>query len=138
MHRLTAIKFVHQLVTSALSFNALLLLVARWEWHLVCKKTERWDAGVVICLERGADMHIAQLMPLPLTISCSSKSRLVLPFWYQFSQIVLDTVPLNECLLARSQHQLAKWLLVYTLSSMAHPLSLCLSIDSGHQLWKNR
>jgi len=34
-------------------------------------------AGMVICLERGADLHIAELMPLPLTISCSSKSRLV-------------------------------------------------------------
>jgi len=32
---------------------------------------------VVICLGRGADLHMAQLMPLPLTISCSSKSRLV-------------------------------------------------------------
>jgi len=28
---------------------------------------------MVICLERGADMHMAQLMPLPLTVSCSSK-----------------------------------------------------------------
>ena len=25
---------------------------------------------MVICLERGADLHIAQLMPLPLTVSC--------------------------------------------------------------------
>ena len=32
-------------------------------------------AGMVICLERGADLHIAQLMPLPLTVSCSSKSK---------------------------------------------------------------
>ena len=24
---------------------------------------------MVICLERGADLHIAQLMPLPLTVS---------------------------------------------------------------------
>jgi len=30
-------------------------------------KTEWWGAGVVICLERGADLHMAQLMPLPLT-----------------------------------------------------------------------
>ena len=38
------------------------------------KKTEWWwGAGVVICLERGADLHIAQLMPLPLTVSCFSK-----------------------------------------------------------------
>jgi len=28
---------------------------------------------VVICLERGADLHMAQLMPLPLTVSCFSK-----------------------------------------------------------------
>ena len=30
-------------------------------------------AGVVISLERGADLHMAQLMPLPLTVSCFSK-----------------------------------------------------------------
>ena len=28
---------------------------------------------MVVCLERGADLHMAQLMPLPLTVSCSSK-----------------------------------------------------------------
>jgi len=28
---------------------------------------------VVICLERDADLHMAQLMPLPLTVSCFSK-----------------------------------------------------------------
>ena len=28
---------------------------------------------MVICLERGADMHMAQLMPLPFTVSCFSK-----------------------------------------------------------------
>jgi len=27
-----------------------------------------WGAGVVICLEQGADLHTAQLMPLPLTL----------------------------------------------------------------------
>jgi len=27
---------------------------------------------VVICLERGADLHMAQLMQLPLTVSCFS------------------------------------------------------------------
>ena len=33
-------------------------------------KTEWWGVGVVICLERGADLHTAQLMPLPHTVSC--------------------------------------------------------------------
>ena len=28
---------------------------------------------MVICLERGADLHMAQLMPLPFTVSCFSK-----------------------------------------------------------------
>ena len=28
---------------------------------------------MVICLERGADLHMAQLMPLPLTVSCFSE-----------------------------------------------------------------
>ena len=33
------------------------------------KNLEWWGAGMVICLERGADLHMAQLMPLPLTDS---------------------------------------------------------------------
>ena len=28
---------------------------------------------MVICLEQGADLQMAQLMPLPLTVSCFSK-----------------------------------------------------------------
>jgi len=32
-----------------------------------------WGAGVVVCLEQGAELHTAQLMPLPLTVSCFSK-----------------------------------------------------------------
>jgi len=28
-------------------------------------KTEWWDAGMVMCLGQGADLHMAQLMPLP-------------------------------------------------------------------------
>jgi len=47
---------------------------------------------MVTCLGRGADLHVAKLMPLPLTISCSSKSRLVLPFWYWLSWVVPDKV----------------------------------------------
>jgi len=31
---------------------------------------------VVICLERGADLHMAQLMPLPLTVSCFCKIQI--------------------------------------------------------------
>ena len=35
---------------------------------------------MVVCLERGADLHMAQLMPLPLTVSCSSKIQIGLIF----------------------------------------------------------
>ena len=35
---------------------------------------------MVICLERGADLHMAQLMPLPLTVSCFSKIQIGLNF----------------------------------------------------------
>jgi len=55
---------------SAGAFSALTLLVGRREG---LKKTEWWGAGVVICLEQSADLHMAQLMPLPLTVSCFSK-----------------------------------------------------------------
>ena len=43
------------------AFSALKLLVG---W---------WGAGVVICLERVADLHMAQRMPLPLTVFCFSE-----------------------------------------------------------------
>ena len=42
-----------------LAFSALTLLVGRQEGHPACKKTEWWGAGVVICLERDTDLHMA-------------------------------------------------------------------------------
>jgi len=33
-----------------------------------------------ICLERGADLHMAQLIPLPPTVSCSSKIQIGFTF----------------------------------------------------------
>ena len=60
-------------------------------------KTEWWGAGVVICMKRGADLHMAQLMPLPLTVSCLSKILLVLRFWYWLTWVVPDKGPLNVC-----------------------------------------
>ena len=44
-----------------------MLLIGRQEGHPACKKIEWWGAGIVICLELGADLHVAQLMPMPLT-----------------------------------------------------------------------
>jgi len=44
------------------------------------KRTQWWGAGMVICLERGADLHVAQLMPLPLTLFCFSKIQIGFTF----------------------------------------------------------
>jgi len=71
-----------------LAFSALTLLVGRQEGHPAGKKTEWRGTGVVVCLERGADLHMAQLMPLPLMSAlsiASVKFRLVLPFWYRLT-----------------------------------------------------
>jgi len=52
------------------AFSALTLLVGQQEGH----------PAVVICLEQGADLHMAQLMQLPLTISCFSKIQIGFTF----------------------------------------------------------
>ena len=57
-----------------------MLLVGRQEGHPACKKLEWWGAGVVICLQRGADLQMAQLMPLPLTVSCFCKIQIGFTF----------------------------------------------------------
>jgi len=69
----------HTLPSVLTAFSVLTLLVGWQEGLLACKKLMWCDSGMVICLGRSADLHMAQLMPLPLTISCSSVSRLVLP-----------------------------------------------------------
>ena len=62
---------------------------------------------MVICLERGVDLHVAQLMPLPLTVSCFCKSqilsRLVLPFWYWLTRVVPEIGLLNGRMCVRFQ-----------------------------------
>ena len=52
---------------------------------------------MVICLEQGAHLHIAQLIPLPLTVSCFSKIQIGFSFWYQLTWVVPDKGPLNGC-----------------------------------------
>ena len=47
---------------------------------LLCPRPEWWGVGMVICLERGADLHMFQMMPLPLTVSCFSKIQIGFSF----------------------------------------------------------
>ena len=62
------------------ALSALTLLVGQQEGHPACKKQSGGGAGVVVCLEQGADLHIAQLIPLPLTVSCFSKIQIGFTF----------------------------------------------------------
>ena len=55
---------------------------------------------MVICLERGADLHMAQLMPLPLTVSCSSKIQIGFAFLVPAYPGFLEKRPLNGCWLS--------------------------------------
>jgi len=69
-----------------LVWSCLVLLSVLWRCWLGGRKgirpvkTERWGAGVVICVERGADLHMTQLMPLPLTVSCFSEIQIGFTF----------------------------------------------------------
>jgi len=80
------------------AFSALMLFVGWQEGHLACKKTEWWwGAGMVICLERGADLHMSQLMPLPLTVFCFSKIRIGFNFLVPAYPGSPEKGPLNGC-----------------------------------------
>jgi len=47
---------------------------------LLCLQCFDAVGWVVICLERGAVLHMAQLMPLPLTVFCFSKIQIGFTF----------------------------------------------------------
>ena len=70
---------------------------------------------MVICLERGADLHMAQLIPLSLA---TVKSRLVLPFRYWLTQVVQEKGPLNGCV----------WVWVCVCVCVTHALCDCLAL----------
>jgi len=56
-----------------------MLLLGQQEGHPACKKLS--DVVLAwLCLERDADLHMAQLMPRPLTVSCFSKIQIGFAF----------------------------------------------------------
>jgi len=61
-------------------FIYLTLLVGWQVGHPACKKLSGGVLEWVICLEQGADLHMTQLMPLPLTVSCFSKIQIGFTF----------------------------------------------------------
>jgi len=99
-------------------------------------KTEWWGVGMVICLGWAADLHMAQLIPLLLTVSCSRKSRLVLVF-------LLPAYPGSAGQNPES-HKMVVVVVWYrsTLASMC--LSVCPSVwavltvpSDSHSVWHN-
>ena len=79
------------------AFSALTLLVGRQEGHPACKKQ---SGGVLAWLSVWSEV---QTCIWPSWCHCHSlslapvKSRLVLPFWYRLTQVVLEKWPLNGC-----------------------------------------
>jgi len=57
-HPLLSNSLFVSLSSYSFAFSALTLLVGRQEEHPACKKLEWWGAGMVICLERDADLHM--------------------------------------------------------------------------------
>ena len=76
------LKYTEAIISNSTSvaFSALTLLVGRQEGHPACKKLSSEVLAWLSCLERGADLHMAQLMTLPLTVSCSSKIQIGFTF----------------------------------------------------------
>ena len=80
------------------AFSALTLLVGRQEGHPACKKQSGgvmawlsvWSEVQTCIWHSGCNCHSLSIAPV--------KSRLVLPFWYRLTQVVLEKRPLNGCL----------------------------------------
>ena len=72
-------------------------------------KTEWWGAGVVVCLKQGADLHTAELMPLPLTVSCFSEIQTCFTSLVPAHPGSPRKGPLNVCVLL-------SWQATYSLS----------------------
>ena len=73
------------------AFSALTLLVGQQEGHLACKKL---SGGYLAWLSVWSEVQTcirAQLMPLPLTVSCFSKIQI------RLTQVVAEKGPLNGC-----------------------------------------
>jgi len=104
--------------------STLTLLVGWQEGHLACKN---WVVGCWHGVEWGADLYIAQLMPLPFTVSCISKIQIGFTFlvpahpgthgkraikWVCVIIIVFITLGVTLCDLWHCKVSL-KWLFIY-------------------------
>ena len=61
---------------------------------------------MVICLKRCADLHMVQLMPLPLTVSSFSKIQIGLTFLVPAHLGSPGKEPLNRCVFVTTVSEL--------------------------------
>jgi len=89
--------FLSCLFHLCISFSALMLLVGRQEGHLACKKL---SSGVLVWLSVWSevpDLHMAQLISLPLTVCCFSKIHIGFTFLVPADLFSPGKGPLNGC-----------------------------------------
>jgi len=93
---------------------------------------------VVVCLEQGANLHMAQLMPLPLTVSCFSKIQIGFTFLVPAhlgspGKIAVKwvCVCVCVCLLVRVfNYDVQSWVVISLKNAISHELYLYSNIYS--------
>jgi len=83
---------------------------------------------VVICLERGADLHMAQLMSLPFTVSRFSKIQIGFTFLVPAHPGSPEKGPLNGCVCVVSSASVS--FVLVTLSFYLHAVFTCSGVLS--------
>ena len=121
----------------------MLLPSVLWRCWLSGRKGIRWVAGVVVCLERDADLHMGQRMPLPLNVSCFSKIQIgftiLVPAHLgsprQRAVCVVVSVPLVTWKLFSSNYN-QKWCCLMKMSDTQNSKCLNLELTVTQCLWK--
>ena len=94
-------------------------------------KTKQWGTGVVICLEWCADLHMAQLIPLTLTVSCFSKIQIGFTFLVPAHSGSPGKRPLNGGVCALVYDCLVREkLIIYS-----HHTTVCVSTSPSCRAW---
>jgi len=107
-----------------IAFSALTLLVGRQEGHPACKKLSVWVLAW-LCLGRGADLHMVQVMPLPPTVSCFSKIQISFTFLIPAHPVVPDKGCCCCCIVHLSSH-------LYIMSNLYVSIKIC---DPHYSIW---
>ena len=135
---LSVMDWRHKALIVLSAFSALTLLVEWQEGHPACKKTEWWGAGMVICLEWGADLHMGVCVCVCVSVCllCTfteifMKSQICL-------KVVKDTwrnmmwlffVNVQECWICWSVH----WLTCCAVATSGAAIAACCPTASSSQ-----